>query len=240
MGAAASNYGCSLKGSSFVTFGIGSAGGKTLGMSKAASKSDPDVALSCEQDLQDMAYYAGKYNTASGLVNFSLGAGTKSSALSEIKNQLHIAKAADAALVLYYTGHGQKPTGDWCFFDGYIEYEEIESLIEEQEVITYIVSDACFSGTWVRKCSSRPPNMFLQAVVSASGPNECAYNRRFAKAFWRGEGIADALKTHPMKSCDVGNSKRGEATREDAVRCWFVDPNKYDVDWKTMPASWRP
>ncbi len=56
-------------------------------------------------------------------------------------------------VVLHYIGPGQRDTGNWCFKDGFISFEEIMELYTEhfkKRVLT-IVSDCSYSGRWVKE-----------------------------------------------------------------------------------------
>ena len=86
---------------------------------------------------------------------------TKASARDKMKELFSSCKKNGWKPVIYYTGHGQTGTGNWCFNagdgndgDGTLSIEEIE-----EDVRTYgcayplIISDACFSGRWANYCT---------------------------------------------------------------------------------------
>ena len=57
-------------------------------------------------------------------------------------------------VVLYYVGHGKRDTGDWCFKDGFITFEDLTTMYMDTmrgHVLT-IVTDCSHSGAWVRDC----------------------------------------------------------------------------------------
>ena len=62
--------------------------------------------------------------------------------LFEICNQRHV----KAHPMLYYTGHGEIGTGNWCFADGKISIQEIFDMVPEGFCYPMIFSDACYSG----------------------------------------------------------------------------------------------
>ena len=54
-----------------------------------------------------------------------------------------------------YNGHSEEGTGDWCFKDGTISFQEIFSLSRKHcrgKLLT-IRSDCCYSGHWLRECA---------------------------------------------------------------------------------------
>ena len=55
--------------------------------------------------------------------------------------------------LIYYTGHGEVGTGNWCFKDGTISFQEIISLYFDyfRGKLLYIFTDCCYSGQWVVK-----------------------------------------------------------------------------------------
>ncbi|XP_019849060.1 PREDICTED: uncharacterized protein LOC109580415 [Amphimedon queenslandica] len=59
--------------------------------------------------------------------------------------------------ILYYTGHGEKDTGNWCFKDGVISFNDIFELYVNHfkgKPLT-IVSDCSYSGNWINECGKR-------------------------------------------------------------------------------------
>lgn len=57
--------------------------------------------------------------------------------------------------MIWYTGHGEKKTGNWCLQDGVISFEDIFNLYKEKfrgKLLT-IVSDCCYAGQWVHQCA---------------------------------------------------------------------------------------
>jgi len=53
--------------------------------------------------------------------------------------------------LIYYTGHGEFGTGNWCFKDGTISLQEILALYFDyvRGKLLYIFTDCCYSGHWV-------------------------------------------------------------------------------------------
>ena len=57
--------------------------------------------------------------------------------------------------IIFYTGHGEKNTGNWCFIDGVITFEDIYGLYFRwfrRKRLT-INSDCSYSGNWIRDCA---------------------------------------------------------------------------------------
>ena len=57
--------------------------------------------------------------------------------------------------VLYYLGHSEEGTGNWCFKDGTISFQEIFDLYRRHcpGKVLAILPDCCYSGNWVRECA---------------------------------------------------------------------------------------
>ena len=60
------------------------------------------------------------------------------------------------AVAVYYIGHGRRGTGDWCFSDGCITFQDLANLYLNNKhfcgrVLT-IISDCSYSGRWVSSC----------------------------------------------------------------------------------------
>ena len=57
--------------------------------------------------------------------------------------------------IIWYMGHSEEGTGDWCFKDGTISFQEIFDLYMTHSPgrLLYIISDCCYSGNWVHRCT---------------------------------------------------------------------------------------
>ena len=77
---------------------------------------------------------------------------TKSEALGKISNFFDVCKRKEVQPMLYYTGHGEIRTGNWCFHDGTIGIQEILDLLPGGIYFPVIFSDACYSGHWANFC----------------------------------------------------------------------------------------
>ncbi|XP_019856994.1 PREDICTED: uncharacterized protein LOC109585377 [Amphimedon queenslandica] len=58
---------------------------------------------------------------------------------------------------IWYTGHGEKDTGNWCFKDGVISFDDIFHLYMDhyQGKSLTIISDCSHSGNWVKECAKK-------------------------------------------------------------------------------------
>ena len=76
----------------------------------------------------------------------------KSNAVGQVRR--HFKHCMNNALkpVLYYSGHGEIGTGNWCFNDGTLGIEEICDMQQGVCQPPYIVSDTCYSGHWANFC----------------------------------------------------------------------------------------
>ena len=80
----------------------------------------------------------------------------KDVALNHIKQFFDFCKCNDFKPILYYTGHGEKDSGDWCFHDGTVSIYDILGIINKQRNLEiqmpWLISDACYSGHWANYC----------------------------------------------------------------------------------------
>ena len=62
-----------------------------------------------------------------------------------------------SAAVLIYLGHSEEGTGNWCFKDGIISFQEIFGLYRTHclNKVLIIMPDCCYSGNWVRECAKK-------------------------------------------------------------------------------------
>ena len=66
----------------------------------------------------------------------------------EIKDLFRVCQGDGKQAVIYYTGHGEIGTGNWCFRDGTVSIEELHKLIPSGCSYPIIISDCCYSGNW--------------------------------------------------------------------------------------------
>ena len=60
-------------------------------------------------------------------------------------------------VVIWYTGHGERGTGNWCFKDGVISFEDIFAIYMDhiRGKVLYLICDCSYSGGWVDKCTKK-------------------------------------------------------------------------------------
>ena len=60
-------------------------------------------------------------------------------------------------VTIWYTGHGERGTGNWCFKDGVISFEDIFALYMDHcrgKMLT-MICDCSYSGSWVEHCAKK-------------------------------------------------------------------------------------
>ena len=107
--------------------------------------------------------------------------------------------------MIWYTGHSQRGTGNWCFKDGYITFQDILKLYMNHfkgKVLT-LVCDCNYSGQWVRECAKE-----LDALGIPPCGHHCKKNEIQIKVMCSSEGeqqaatlsyVDDAVKIHNGK-----------------------------------------
>lgn len=223
----------------YVGYGFGSAGTGVCGVTKSGDQ-DP---LNCtREELADFEYYAKKYMY---FIGCSDGRGllgvTKSDCLQKFSECLELAKASRAELVFYYTGHGEKGTGNWCFPNNKrITFAEILQLVQSAGVNTWLVCDCCFSGQWAQR--ELEYDSSLVHVIAACGEDVTASGYALSKPLWRGQNYDGVFGQAPCRVKCTGAMKEGviPMTKEDFIRCWFVDSSQHGHNWKAGDAVWRP
>ena len=80
---------------------------------------------------------------------------TKSTASDHIQKFFNACKREQVKPILYYTGHGEIGTGNWCFADRTINIQEILDMRPEGMYYPMIFSDACYSGHWANFCHKK-------------------------------------------------------------------------------------
>ena len=77
---------------------------------------------------------------------------TKDAALKHITDLFEECRPGGTHPMLYYSGHGETATGNWCFSDGKISIQEIFDKVPGDCIYPMIFSDACYSGHWANFC----------------------------------------------------------------------------------------
>ena len=158
-------------------------------------------------------------------------------------------------VLIWYTGHGQRNTGNWCFVDAKITFEEIFHLYEMHfcgHILT-IVSDCCYSGHWVGQlaeimeakgigaCGHKAiEEGYMIKVFASCSPQEGAYDTYYAKKSVFVES-SSSLMLFDVKTIKNGNiSQTPVAINSTKLTCFqqqHDEPCKFDQ----IPsrASWK-
>ncbi len=88
-----------------------------------------------------------------------------------------------ATPVLYYSGHGEKGTGNWCFKNGCVSPQDVERIHGSVAGCRYpmIISDSCYSGFWADYLSLKKGYHCL----AASPYHSVAYDTSTIRAFFK-------------------------------------------------------
>ena len=83
-------------------------------------------------------------------------------------------------IFIYYTGHGEKNTGNWCFKDGVVSLEEVIETVSSvnTKLRIDIQADCCYSGDWVvelKEIENKYPEQYIY-VYAACLPGTVAWD----------------------------------------------------------------
>lgn len=120
-----------------------------------------------------------------------------------------------------YLGHSEKNTGNWCFKDGTINYQDLVTLYMQHcpgKLLT-IQSDCCYSGQWVIDCAR-----FLDSF----GITPCGHRARERKLLLRVFASCQPTQkaVEPCYSIEVWSMKRGWPTIKP---CNTLTKNQYGL-----------
>jgi len=74
---------------------------------------------------------------------------TKSDAETKIRAFAEHCKGGSKSPVIYYTGHGARGSGDWCFSDSTVSFNDVKSIFKSVGCRSpWLVIDCCFAGHW--------------------------------------------------------------------------------------------
>ena len=160
----------------------------------------------------------------------------------------------DIALI-WYTGHGQRGTGNWCFKDGFVTFEQILQLYKQHffgKMLT-LVCDCCYAGQWtVHRFAETLDSLKIGAcghkameagyyikVFTACHANQTAFDTYFAQHAVRVDPN-NSLMTFYMSKVQVGSrSQAPNGIDSTATGCFGEpdDPCKFDqippkAQWK--------
>mmetsp|Transcript_96231 Transcript_96231/g.299086 ORF Transcript_96231/g.299086 Transcript_96231/m.299086 type:complete len:145 (+) Transcript_96231:302-736(+) len=85
--------------------------------------------------------------------------------------------------LIYYTGHGDVE-GNWCFPDGTMTFEDVESYhhTHSSGKVVHVICDCCFSGMWAVKSNK----LTKMNVFAAPAPDDAALDLIFSQAAFYG------------------------------------------------------
>ena len=88
------------------------------------------------------------------------------------------AEKAKRGVVLYFTGFGQKDTGNWCFVDGVVTLNEVVDTIRRQNKKLYIdiYCDCSYAGNWAEGVKSYEGKDALIFIYAATVPGQQAHD----------------------------------------------------------------
>ena len=152
--------------------------------------------------------------------------------------------------VIYYTGHGEKDTGNWCFKDGVITFNDIFDLYVNHfkgKPLT-IISDCSYSGNWINDCAKRLDEMnvpscghhtrehgLLFKIFTSCQPSEeatalCYINEAVmyseadkAVLLWTSKTLMSGQKTMHTDFKDIRCSKPADESCETDSDCTWND-----------------
>ena len=110
---------------------------------------------------------------------------------------------------IYYTGYGEKGTGNWCFKDGTISFQDIFALYKKylKGKSLAIYTDCCYSGQWVVDCAK---------ILDEMGIGACGH-----------QATQQGIYIRVVASC--------EPTQKAAVESFVVRNGiKFEDDYKTL------
>ena len=100
-----------------------------------------------------------------------------------------------SVVLIWYTGHGERDTGNWVMEDGNLQFENIYDLYMKyfKGRYLYIVTDCCYSGAWVVECArlldrdgikcghdAKLSQIYIK-IFAACLPNEEAYDKFYTE-----------------------------------------------------------
>ena len=120
-------------------------------------------------------------------------------------------------LGIYYTGHGETKTGNWCFSDGVLKFDAIMyalTLVNKEwkdEIDVKIASDCCYSGNWCIESCKYIDKLYDSRVeiLAASWPGKKAYDDSKEGGYWTSSVFGGRYKDNLkwcMSVCEYGSS----------------------------------
>ena len=135
-------------------------------------------------------------------------------------------------VIIWYTGHGEKNTGNWCFKDGVITFQDIFGLYMDcfKGKLLNIHFDCSYSGNWIKNCAKTLDGLGIPSCGHHTREQEillrvfcsCGANEKATALCYITEGnefdeTNKYVLTYPYKKLSSGQTtKLGEFTD---IRC---------------------
>ena len=115
--------------------------------------------------------------------------------------------------LIHYTGHGEKNTGNWCFKDGVITFQDIFGLYMDcfRGKRLTIHSDCSYSGNWIKDC--------VKTLDDLAIPSCGHYTRK------------ERILLRVFCSC--------RADEEATVLCYITEANRFDENNKLVVTDYN-
>eukprot|EP01084_Bolivina_argentea_P285004 488630_1 len=161
------------------------------------------------KDLANMEQYVNEHGSGYVVqaVVRDMKSLTKATALNRIKQCARECKQKNGKYVrIYYTGHGETNTGNWCFADGVISLKEVINTVYNGYpgvVDIEIFCDCCFSGNWCVELSTLNVSTYVE-INAASWPGFVAWDTNNG-------GMWTLYKTSKKKQSEMPKLKRCKA-----------------------------
>ena len=118
--------------------------------------------------------------------------------------------------VIYYTGHGESHTGNWCFKDGVLTLKEIMRIFRGSfDLKPTIVSECCYSGRWATECR----------LIGVKGKHDCWEVTKCLAACSGNEMAPDSIRGGVM-TLYLSDKISDTTVREKIYPSWVIGVEK--------------
>eukprot|EP01084_Bolivina_argentea_P087156 157463_1 len=85
-----------------------------------------------------------------------------------------------AHMCIYYTGHGETDTGNWCFHNGTVSLDDIIKTVRSvnSKCSLHMLCDCCYSGNWCENLRSYEGKYVNISIKAASLPGQVAWDTK--------------------------------------------------------------
>jgi hypothetical protein len=129
-------------------------------------------------------------------------------------------------VIIFYTGHGQNPTGNWQInpednIKNYLSFDDFfgvwQSCDEARNLKLTLIMDSCYAGEWVARLRDSDMNGFSITIIAASSQKHscllscltcgqycCCSDRKWDEAITDGSFVRPLTKPHlifPERCC---------------------------------------